>query len=192
MSFLSPHQAALALEQPVTVPIRLLAPQASSALCVDWDMFASPLGKVLVAVSEGHICWLGFADKGVAYLNERFLHEWGKAKLKQDHLPLMDKAVQLAAPAVPLLLVGTPFQQQVWLKLLAIPHGALVRYGDIARALQRPRAARAVGNAVGSNPVSWLVPCHRVGHSDGGLSGFGWGAACKARLLALENIHNSI
>ncbi len=87
---------------------------------------------------------------------------------------------------VTLDLVGTPFQLAVWRALREIPFGATVSYGDVAAKVGRPGAARAVGAAVGANPVSLLVPCHRVVGAGGSLTGFGWGLALKRRLLAHE------
>lgn len=81
---------------------------------------------------------------------------------------------------------GTPFQQRVWAELARIPAGTTVTYGELARRVGRPGAARAVGAAVGRNPVSIVVPCHRVVGSDGALTGYAGGIARKAFLLALE------
>ena len=87
---------------------------------------------------------------------------------------------------VPLDAAGTEFQQRVWQALLRIPMGALSTYGEIARQLGRPEAARAVGAAVGRNPIAIIVPCHRVVGSDGSLTGYAAGLPRKRALLALE------
>jgi methylated-DNA-[protein]-cysteine S-methyltransferase len=81
---------------------------------------------------------------------------------------------------------GTPFERAVWDELLAIPFGETRSYGEIARAIGRPEASRAVGRANGANPIPIVVPCHRVIGADGSLTGFGGGLAAKARLLELE------
>ena len=91
-----------------------------------------------------------------------------------------------AALEVPVHLEGTPFQRQVWELLLAIPRGEPWSYGALAVALDRPRAARAVGQAVGANPVCVVVPCHRVVGARGEITGFAYGTEMKHRLLALE------
>jgi O-6-methylguanine DNA methyltransferase len=88
---------------------------------------------------------------------------------------------------VPLDLVGTAFQLDVWRQLRAIPYGDVRSYADVARAIGRPAAVRAVGAATGANPVPIVVPCHRVIGSDGALTGFGGGLDWKRRLLATEN-----
>lgn len=86
----------------------------------------------------------------------------------------------------PLDLQGTEFQQQVWQALLTIPAGETRSYSDIAKQIGRPKAVRAVGSACGANPVSILVPCHRVIRSDGSFKGYHWGIEMKTRLLAIE------
>lgn len=87
---------------------------------------------------------------------------------------------------VPLRLDGTPFQVQVWSALLDIPYGETIGYGELARRVGRPTASRAVGAANGRNPISIIVPCHRVIGADGSLTGYGWGTDRKAWLLAHE------
>jgi len=84
---------------------------------------------------------------------------------------------------------GTPFQHRVWEKLLEIPYGETLSYQEVARAVSQPNAVRAVGNANGANPVSLVVPCHRVIASGGKLGGYGGGLSLKARLLAMERAH---
>jgi len=81
---------------------------------------------------------------------------------------------------------GTEFQQTVWKHLLEIPYGKTVSYGQLAQAMGNPKAVRAVGRANGSNPISILVPCHRVIGADGSLTGYGGGMVCKEYLLRLE------
>ncbi|MBI1328132.1 MAG: methylated-DNA--[protein]-cysteine S-methyltransferase [Alphaproteobacteria bacterium] len=83
-------------------------------------------------------------------------------------------------------LIGTPFQRSVWKQLLKIPRGKTKTYLDVAKAVKKPRATRAVGTAVGSNPITLLVPCHRVLASNGGLGGFAWGLPVKKRWLNAE------
>ena len=95
-------------------------------------------------------------------------------------------AGRLRSFRVPLALVGTPFQLAVWRRLRRVPYGRVVTYGALARSLRRPRAQRAVGRANGDNPVSIVVPCHRVVGTSGSLTGYGGGLWRKRRLLALE------
>ncbi|HEY7201388.1 MAG TPA: methylated-DNA--[protein]-cysteine S-methyltransferase [Candidatus Dormibacteraeota bacterium] len=115
---------------------------------------------------------VGAGDRRVAALSEEL-----DAYLRGD----------LTEFAVPVDLIGTPFQVSVWRQLQAIPYGEVRSYADIARAIDRPAAVRAVGAANGANPVPIVVPCHRVIGSTGALTGFGAGIEWKLRLLATEN-----
>lgn len=102
------------------------------------------------------------------------LRAYFKRELRQFDLPLAPK--------------GSVFQHKVWEALRQIPYGQLVSYGDIARAMGNPKAVRAVGGANGKNPISIIVPCHRVVGSDGSLTGFGGGLEIKQRLIDLERL----
>jgi len=86
----------------------------------------------------------------------------------------------------PLTLIGAPFQIKVWEALLHIPPGRVCTYSDLARAIGHPKASRAVGTAVGRNPIGWLIPCHRVLRRDGGLGGYHWGLPVKRAMLGWE------
>lgn len=88
--------------------------------------------------------------------------------------------------SIPLKLVGTPFQLRVWEALQTIPYGQTVSYADIAKQIGQPKAVRAVGNAVGNNPITIVVPCHRVVRTGGGLGGYAWGIERKKWLLTHE------
>ena len=112
------------------------------------------------------------APGGLAADAQRQLAEYFRGHRTRFDLPL--------APA------GTPFQQAVWTALQAIPYGATVSYGELARRIGRPRAVRAVGAANGQNPIPIVIPCHRVIGADGRLVGFGGGLAVKQHLLRLE------
>jgi methylated-DNA-[protein]-cysteine S-methyltransferase len=109
---------------------------------------------------------------------------------------LKDTATQLAeyfdgertAFDVPMQMVGTPFQQQVWAELSRIPYGETISYGELARRVGRPKGSRAVGQANGKNPIPIIVPCHRVLASNG-LGGYGGGLPMKRALLAVEGVH---
>lgn len=90
---------------------------------------------------------------------------------------------------LPFFATGTPFQLMVWEQLLKIPYGKTISYGQMARLIDRPKAARAVGNALGANPISILIPCHRVIATNGTLGGFGGGLRVKQYLLDLEKSH---
>lgn len=100
---------------------------------------------------------------------------------------LIEKQIHLKHP-LQCVLAGTPFQHQVWSALLKIPRGIVVSYQDLAHTLQRPKAVRAVGSAVGANPISPLIPCHRVVGSNGSLGGYYWGLDAKRKLLQEEGV----
>ena len=116
---------------------------------------------------------------------------WPKARFSEDPLrlrPWVTRAFgQSDTPeSTPLFLIGAPFQIKVWEALLRIPTGHVTTYSDIARAIGHPQAVRAVGTAVGRNPVSWLIPCHRALRKSGGLGGYHWGLPVKRAMLAWE------
>jgi AraC family transcriptional regulator of adaptative response/methylated-DNA-[protein]-cysteine methyltransferase len=151
----------------------------------------SPLGPLLIAATEKGICRLTF-DEDESALRRRFPN----ADIQPDDgtiAPWVDAALKaIRAPSqasdVPIDVRGTAFQEAVWQELRKIPLGETRSYADIAKAVGQPGAVRAVGTANGSNPVSILVPCHRVIRSDGSLGGYGGGLENKKKLLAAEGI----
>lgn len=161
-----------------------------------WSSVPSPMGGCVVMATEHGVCWTGTpgttVDEGFAWVRRRLQVEpavEGKtiAPLEQavDELRryLAGERVQFSCP---LDLHGTPFQVMVWNELLRIPYGQTRSYLEIAQAIGRPKAVRAVGAANGSNPVAIIVPCHRVIGSNGTLTGYGGGLPTKEWLLSLE------
>ena len=151
----------------------------------------SQLGPLLVAATSKGICRLTFGEDEGA-LRRRFPN----ADIRKDDgtiagwvegaLTAIDRPE--SAPELPIDVRGTAFQEKVWQELRKIPLGQTRSYADIAAAVGQPGAVRAVGTANGSNPVSVLVPCHRVIRSDGSLGGYGGGLPNKVKLLAAEGI----
>lgn len=153
----------------------------------------SSLGWVLVAATDQGICFIALNDDPELLrleLQDRFpravVHEVGP-----ELSATVDRVVAcISDPGqafdLPLHLLGTPFQQQVWQALREISPGTTASYGDIAARIGKPKALRAVGSACGANPIAIIVPCHRVIRSDGGLGGFRWGLERKRALLARE------
>ena len=154
----------------------------------------SPVGRVWVATTEHGICAVGVG----AGQPHRFL-DWLTRHVdaeppREDAAAVADALTQLReyfsrirhAFDLPLDVHGTAFQQAVWSELDHIAYGATTTYGEIARHIGRPRAARAVGAAVGANPLPIIVPCHRVIGADGSLTGYGGGLEAKTALLQLE------
>jgi AraC family transcriptional regulator of adaptative response/methylated-DNA-[protein]-cysteine methyltransferase len=155
-----------------------------------------PFGPMLVAVTDRGVCRLAFldgdgADAATAEL-ETLRRDWPAAGIVEDHGGTGAVAARLFAEAAPdaapitLAVKGTNFQVNVWKALLRIPPGGLRSYEQVARAVGRPSAARAVGRAVGANPVAWLIPCHRVIRAAGRCGDYRWGATRKRALIAWE------
>ncbi len=157
----------------------------------------APVGAIWIASTHVGICTIGIGDKQP----ERFL-AWLSRYIdpeppRKEPQALLDAALtQLReyfsgsrrAFDLPLDLRGTPFQNAVWDKLVRIPYGATTTYGEIARSIGKPQAARAVGAANGANPLSIIIPCHRVLGANGSLTGYGGGLEMKAALLRLEGV----
>lgn len=154
----------------------------------------TPIGRILVAAGTAGLCRVCFpvelSARWFTWFNRHFLRLPQKGSF-----PVLDEAVrqlrqyfsrQRKGFDLPFDFRGTPFQIKVWKELLRIPYGTTVSYGEMARRMGNPRASRAVGGAVGHNPVPILVPCHRVIGCDGTLVGFGGGLRIKEQLLELE------
>ena len=152
--------------------------------------FDSPFGEVLAMGTERGLCGLGFAaEAGRAATLADLQRRWPAARHVEDGAPLRPwvEAAFGGGGEACLVLSGAPFQIKVWEALLAIPSGQVTTYSDIAAAIGAPRAVRAVGTAVGRNPVSWLIPCHRALRKSGGLGGYHWGLPVKRAMLAWES-----
>lgn len=153
---------------------------------------ATPFGSGVFLWNARGLSGLAFADEGAQA--EAFADLSGRfpgARFHRDDAGAAAWAGRIfdAQPGqdpVPLALYGTPWRRQVWRALLSVPPGALTSYRRIAQAVCTAKASRAVGAAVGANPVSWLIPCHRVLSSDGRLTGYHWGVKRKRAMLAYE------
>lgn len=163
-------------------------------LTIRYGFHPSPFGEALVMATERGLAGLAFADPGeraAALLDMR--GRWPKAVYVEEPAftaPLAARIfdLRLWRPDRPLqvVLIGTDFEVRVWETLLAIPLGRAATYSDIARKVGRPKAARAVGAAVGRNPVCFVVPCHRVIGRSGELTGYHWGLTRKRAMLGWE------
>ena len=151
----------------------------------------SPFGPIIVASTSKGICHLAFADdlpEAISSLKSKFPN----ARFQQASNPLQQNALAFFnrdwknLPSVKLHLKGTPFQLKVWETLLKIPGGRLTTYGHIADQIQKPNAPRAVGTAIGANPVAFLIPCHRVIQSSGIFGGYHWGSDRKTAIIGWE------
>lgn len=171
--------------------------RAGDGLRIFWGWFESPFGPALVMGTERGICGLGFASEaGTSATMEDLRSRWPKADFVEDAerlRPWVQRAFGAAgseAEPAPLYLIGAPFQLKVWEALLTIPSGHVTTYSEIATTIGHPKAVRAVGTAVGRNPISWLIPCHRALRKSGGLGGYHWGLPVKRALLAWESARN--
>jgi len=161
-----------------------------AGLTMRYGWFSSPFGEALAMGTERGLCGLAFAaevgrDAAMADLCER----WPEAAYVEDAdaiAPWVAAAFSGRGEAR-LHMIGPPFGIKVWEALLAIPSGHVTTYSEIARAIGHPRAVRAVGTAVGRNPVSLLIPCHRALRKSGGLGGYHWGLPVKRAMLARES-----
>ena len=163
--------------------------RGGEGLVLRWGWFDSPFGEALVMGSDRGLCGIGFAaEMGREAAFADLAGRWPKARLVEDAGALAPQVAAAfgGAGEARLHLMGAPFQIKVWEALLAIPSGHVTTYSEIARALGQPSANRAVGAAVGRNPVSWLIPCHRALAKSGALTGYHWGLPVKRAMLAWE------
>lgn len=160
-------------------------------LYINFSFAESPFGNLLVASTHKGICHIAFADEESAAL-EYLKNQFPNARYRQMVDLLQQNALQIFSQdwrelnQVKLHLRGTDFQIKVWEALLKIPMGDLSTYGHIAEQIQKPQASRAVGTAIGSNPVAYLIPCHRVIRSEGTFGGYHWGSTRKTVIIGWE------
>lgn len=154
-----------------------------AGLTIGWAVADSPFGQALVMATPRGICGIGFVDEGgFDAAMEDLTCRWPRA----TYVPDPAVAALMTRPEVPLHLIGAPFQIKVWEALLRIPTGHVTTYSNVAQAIGNPGAVRAVGTAIGRNPVSWLIPCHRALRKSGELGGYHWGLPRKRAMLAWE------
>lgn len=158
---------------------------------VRYGLHASPFGKCLVAVTERGICHLGFTQTSEGAAIDNLVADWQNARMIEDNwgtAPLIEPIFDLNYRGKPLNihLRGTNFQLKVWEALLKIPTGAVTTYEGLAGLIGQPTASRAVGSAVGHNPIAVLIPCHRVIRKVGEFGNYRYGALRKKALLARE------
>ncbi len=157
---------------------------------INYVLYPHPeLGFTVLAKNAQGICALSFGRSREA-LTTKLQKQFPKALLCEETALVTEliDILKTGRSKTPLDLTGTAFQQSVWQALLEIPLGQTRSYQDIANAINNPKAVRAVGSAIGANPVAWLVPCHRVISKDGSIGGFSCGLTVKKSLLAQEGI----
>jgi AraC family transcriptional regulator, regulatory protein of adaptative response / methylated-DNA-[protein]-cysteine methyltransferase len=166
-----------------------------STMEIKFTIGASPLGSVLVAATDKGVCAVSL-NESAAGAEESLRARFPRAELDRDDSalkPALDSVLARIAgrnldSALTLDLQGTDFQREVWNQLLSIPPGSTRSYLDIAQAIKRPKATRAVAQACGANPLAVVVPCHRVVMSDGSLGGYSGMPGVKKALLAAEGV----
>jgi AraC family transcriptional regulator of adaptative response/methylated-DNA-[protein]-cysteine methyltransferase len=169
--------------------------QRGAGLDMVWGAAPSPFGTAVLVLTVYGLAGLGFADAeaGLAAAEADFRGRWPNARFSRDDARIAPVAQRIFEPArwdpaqpVKLVLIGTDFEVEVWETLLKIPVGRATTYQRVAERIGRPAASRAVGAAVGKNPISFVVPCHRVVGSTGALTGYHWGVPRKRAMLGWE------
>lgn len=165
-----------------------------AGLTIRYGVQPTPFGPALFGVTERGVCALSFVEEGA---EEQALDDlrrrWPAARLVADGRESAALAERVFADRrgpdpLHLYIKGTNFQMQVWQALLRVPLGQVSTYGELAQAIGRPGAARAVGGAVGSNAIAWLIPCHRVIRQSGAVEGYRWGTERKRAMLGWEAV----
>ena len=162
-------------------------------LTLRYGFHPSPFGETIVVVSTRGVAGLGFVDGDRPTALSDMTRRWPRARFIEDSATAAPFAARIFDPALwrpdaPLrvVMIGTDFEVRVWETLLKVPLGSATTYSDVARQIGRPNAARAVGAAVGRNPISFVVPCHRVLGRSGALTGYHWGLARKQAIIGWE------
>ncbi|KQN73658.1 bifunctional helix-turn-helix domain-containing protein/methylated-DNA--[protein]-cysteine S-methyltransferase [Devosia sp. Leaf64] len=160
-----------------------------------WGVAPSPFGRAVITATDYGISGLGFADAETS-IEDAFAdlaNRWPRARFTRNDARIVQMAAGIFEPGrwspdqpVRVVLIGTDFEVKVWETLLKIPVGQAVTYSSVANHIGRPTASRAVGAAVGKNPISFVVPCHRVVGTSGALTGYHWGVPRKRAILGWE------
>lgn len=160
-----------------------------------WGIAPSPFGTAILVTTQWGLAGIGFSDSEVTIdaAFEDLRRRWPNARYSRNDQKIVPLAARIFDPRrwdperpIRVVLIGTDFEVQVWETLLKIPVGAATTYSEVARSLGRPNASRAVGAAVGKNPISFVVPCHRVVGANGALTGYHWGVPRKRAILGWE------
>lgn len=160
-------------------------------LSINYSFAETPFGNVIVASTDKGVCYMAFENDETAAL-EQLKSKFPNAEFQRKLDLIQQNALFIfqndweKLPEIKLHLKGTDFQLKVWETLLKIPMGQLSTYGNIAEQIGNPNASRAVGTAIGSNPVAFLIPCHRVIQSSGGMGGYMWGTTRKTAIIGWE------
>ena len=164
---------------------------------ITYGVHITPFGYVFIALTPRGICKFSFIDSegGVSHLDD-LIKKWPLAEMHEDYKStfkvvqsIFSNEAELNRP-LSLHVVGTNFQVSVWRALLQIPLGDVVSYGQVAESIGKPNSSRAVGTAVGANPIAFVIPCHRVIQQSGKLGGYRWGETRKHAIHAWETVRH--
>ena len=161
----------------------------AKGLVIRYKWGDSPFGEALIMATDRGICGISFsAETGRNAALEDMMRRWPHAEIQKETDPTSKNGFAIFAGqrTAHLHVMGAPFQIKVWKALMNIPCGQVTTYSDVAAAIGSPKAARAVGSAIGKNPISWLIPCHRALRNSGALGGYHWGLPVKRTMLAYE------
>ncbi|WP_026471896.1 bifunctional transcriptional activator/DNA repair enzyme AdaA [Alkanindiges illinoisensis] len=174
--------------------------QKGRDLQIDYGVHATPFGPLFIAMTQRGICRASFVDfSSLEHELAALQQAWPLSILQHNEsltAPVVDRMFSLQYDKhdslykpFSLHVSGTNFQVAVWRALLKIPSGSLVSYSELANTLGYPKASRAVANAIGANPVAWMIPCHRVIRESGALGGYRWGVPKKQLIQTWERLH---
>jgi AraC family transcriptional regulator, regulatory protein of adaptative response / methylated-DNA-[protein]-cysteine methyltransferase len=170
-----------------------------AGVTIRYGLHASPFGKCLIATTERGICHLGFVQTSEGDAIDQLVADWKQARMIEDYKataplvkPIFDLRYNNRGKPLHVHLRGTNFQLKVWEALLQVPAGAVTTYEAIAAQIGKPGASRAVGTAVGHNPIAVLIPCHRVIRKVGEFGNYRYGVLRKKALLAREFVNAAV
>ena len=171
--------------------------QKGENIFIQYGIHPCPFGSCLIGVTSRGVSWLSFfGDEGPERSLAELTHQWAGAKISENPQAtaafiqrIFNLGVLSHHQPLTLFLKGTNFQIKVWEALLKLPEGGLFTYEALAASIGKPHAARAVATAIGQNPVSYLIPCHRVLRKSGIISGYRWGPVRKKAIIAWEAAH---
>jgi AraC family transcriptional regulator, regulatory protein of adaptative response / methylated-DNA-[protein]-cysteine methyltransferase len=175
--------------------------ERGGGIAIEYGFQETPFGRCLIGITSRGICWLSFVGAGEDnhYALEAMKEHWHNSVFNQNEELAASFAARIFSPArekndrgeLPVFVKGTNFQVKVWEALLRIPAGSVITYQGIAESIERPKAMQAVGSAVGSNHIAYLIPCHRVIRKDGILGEYRWGSVRKKSMIGREIAHST-
>lgn len=167
---------------------------AGAGMQIDYGFAETPFGEALIAETKRGVCYLSFVDRGRTRARDVLISQWPNAKLNGNDARIAELSAKIFARprdvrdrvVLRAFVRGTPFQLRVWRALLRVPAGSLTTYGRLAETIGQVQAARAVGGAVGANPIAFVIPCHRVIRETGALGHYHWDPIRKRAIVGWE------